>query len=331
MRRREFIGVLGGAAAWPVVARGQQPERIRRVGILMNGIATGEAPRSYVAALVEGLRQSGWVEGRNLRIDVRWNAGDAELSRIYGAQLIGLMPDVLVASSTTNLTAIQQATSTIPVVFLQVSDPVAQGFVASVAKPGGNLTGFSMYEFSIGGKWVGLLKEVAPALAWAGVMFNPDTSPQSKFFMRSIEAAAASLGVETVVVPVRATAGIEPAFESFARVPNGGLILTTDTFTFLREKLIVDLASRHRVPTISAREQFPKDGGLMFYGAEGDLLDKYRQAAGYVDRILSGVKPSDLPVEQANKYELIINLKTAKTLGLTVPQTLLATADEVIE
>ncbi len=333
MRRREFVALLGSAAmAWPLAARAQQPTGMRRVGILMNGTATGEAPQSYVAALVQGLRQLGWIEGQNLRIDVRWNAGDAELSRIYAAQLIGLMPDVIVASSTTNLTAIQQATSTIPVVFLQVSDPVAQGFVASVAKPGGNLTGFSIYEFSIGGKWLSLLKEVAPALARVGVMFNPDTSPQSKFFMRSIEGAAPSLGVETLIVPVRAPADIEPAFESFARLPNGGLILTTDTFTNLRQKPIVDLASRYRLPTISSQDRFPKDGGLMYYGASLDLLGKYRQAADYVDRILKGAKPADLPVQQqANKYALIINLNTAKALGLTVPLPLLGSADEVIE
>jgi len=332
MRRRAFITLLGGAAAaWPLAARAQQAERMRRIGILMNGTATGEAAQSYVAALVQSLRQLGWIEGQNLHVDVRWNAGDAALSRIYAAQLIGLMPDVIVASSTTNLTAIREATNTVPVVFLQVSDPVAQGFVASIAKPGGNLTGFSIYEFSIGGKWLGLLKEVVPALARVGTMFNPDTSPQSKFFLRAIEAAAPSLGLEVVVVPVRAPADIESAFESFVRAPNGGLILTTDTFTNLHQQQIVDLASRHRLPTISANDRFPRDGGLMYYGASLDLLEKYRQAAVYVDRILKGAKAGDLPVEQANKYGLIINLKTAKALGLTVPQTLLALADEVIE
>jgi putative ABC transport system substrate-binding protein len=304
---------------------------LRRIGILMNGTADAEAPQSYVAALLQGLREFGWVEGQNLRSDVRWNGGDAELSRIYAAQLIGQMPDVIVASSTTNLTAVRQATNTIPIIFLQVSDPVAQGFVASVAKPGGNLTGFSIYEFSIGGKWLSLLKEVAPALVRVGVMFNPDTSPQSKFFMRSIEAAAPSLGVETLIVPVRATADIEPVFESFARVPNGGLILTTDTFTNLRQQLIVTLANRHHLPTISSQDRFPKDGGLMYYGASLDLVGKYREAASYVDRILKGAKPGDLPVQQANKYALIINLNTAKALGLTVPLPLLGTADEVIE
>jgi putative ABC transport system substrate-binding protein len=246
LKRREFITLLGGAAAatWPLAARAQQPDRVRRIGVMMNGAATETAPQSYVATLVQTLRQLGWTEGQNLRVDVRWNAGDAALARTYAAQLIGLMPDVILASSTTNLTVIQQATSTVPVVFVPVSDPVEQGFVASLTKPGGNLTGFSMYEFSIGGKWVNLLKEIYPGLARVGVMFNPDTSPQSKFFMRSIEAAAPSLGVEAIVVPVRSTADIEAAFEGFGRAPNGGLILTTDTFTNLANAL-----ARHQRPT----------------------------------------------------------------------------------
>ena len=191
--RREFITLIGGAAAWPLAARAQQPDRMRRIGVLMSGAATATTSQSYVAMFVEALRQLGWTEGQNVRVDIRWNAGDAQLTRIYAAQLIGLMPDVILAATTANLEAIQQATSTVPVVFTQVSDPVAQGFVASVAKPGGNLTGFSAYEFSIGGKWLELLKEIAPGLARIGVMFNPDTSPQSKFFMRSIEAAAPTL------------------------------------------------------------------------------------------------------------------------------------------
>ena len=332
MKRREFITLLGGGAvAWPPAARGQQSDRVRRIGALMNGTATEARLQSYVAAFVQGLRQLGWNEGQNIRIDVRWNAGDADLARTYAAQLIGLMPDVILASSTTNLTVIQQATGTVPVVFVQVSDPVAQGFVASVAKPGGNLTGFSMYEFSIGSKWVDLLKAAAPGLARVAVMFNPDTSPQSKFFMRSVEAAAPSLGVQAIAVSVRATADIEPAVESFARQPNGGLILPTDTFIRLRGKLIADLAARHRLPAISAEGDFAKDGGLMYYSAAVNVPDQMRQAAGYVDRILKGAKPGDLPIQRADKYTLIINLKTAKALGLTIPLDLLGLADEVIE
>jgi putative ABC transport system substrate-binding protein len=304
---------------------------VRRVGVLMNGAATDTAPQSYVTTFVQALRQLGWVEGHNVRVDVRWNAGDAALARAYAAQLIGLMPDVIVTASTTNLTVIRQATSIVPTVFIQVSDPVEQGFVASVTKPGGNLTGFSMFEFSVGGKWVDLLKEVAPGLARVAVMFNPDTSPQSKFFMRAVEAAAPSLGVQATAVPVRTTADIEPAFESFSRQPNGGLILPTDTFTRMRQELIGELAVRHRLPSISAGQDFAKDGGLMYYGAIVNLPSQFRQAAGYVDRILKGEKPGDLPIQRADKYTLIINLKTAKALGLTVPLPLLGLADEVIE
>jgi len=273
----------------------------------------------------------GWIEGQNLRIDTRWSAGDAALARIYAAQLIGLTPEVILASSTTDLMVIQQATSTVPVVFIQVSDPVAQGFVTNVTRPGGNLTGFSMYEFAIGNKWLDLLKEIAPGLARAGVMFNPDTSPQSKFFMQSIEAAAPSLGVQASVIPVRATADIEPAFEHLARAPNGGLILPTDSFTNLRIELIADLAARHRLPSISAYDRFPKVGGLMYYGASINTLDQFQQAASYVDRILKGTKPGDLPIQRADKYTLVINLKVAKALGLTVPLPLAGLADEVIE
>jgi putative ABC transport system substrate-binding protein len=332
MKRREFMAGLGSAAAtWPLAARAQQPDRMRRIGVLMNGAATEAERQSWVAAFNQALRGLGWAEGQNIRVDIRWNAGDAQLARIYAAELIRLMPEVILASSTINLRVIQQATNTVPVVFVLVSDPVEQGFVASIAKPGGNLTGFSAYEFSIGGKWLDLLKEIAPNLARVAVMFNPDTSPQSKFFMRSIEAAAPSHGVQAIVVPIRTTADIEPAFESFARASNGGLILSSDTFTNLRQNLIVELAARHRLPSISANDTFPKDGGLMYYGVAINFLDQFRQAAGYVDRILKGAKPGDLPVQKGDKYSLVINLKTAKALGLTVPLPLLGLADEVIE
>jgi putative tryptophan/tyrosine transport system substrate-binding protein len=330
VNRREFIALLGGAAAWPLAVRAQ-PNPVRHIGVLMNGAATETATQSYVAAFVQALGQLGWTEGQNVRIDIRWSAGDAALARTYAAQLIGLRPDVIFASSTTNLIAVQQATNTVPVVFVQVSDPVEQGFVTNVTRPGGNLTGFSMFEFSVGGKWLDLLKEIAPSLSRVGVMFNPDTSPQSKFFMRSIEAAAPSHGVQAVVIPVRTTADIEPAFERFALEPNGGLILPTDSFTNLRHNLIVDLAARYRLPAISAYDRFPKEGGLMYYGAIVNLPDQFRQAATYVDRILKGAKAGDLPIQRADKYSLVINLKTAKALGLTVPLPLTGLADELIE
>ena len=331
MRRRRFIAGLGAVAAWPLAVGAQQPEGVRRVGVLMNTVATDTEFQSYVAVFIRGLRQSGWVEGQNLRVDVRWNAGNAGLSQTYAAQLIGLMPDVILVASTTNLTAIRQVTSTVPVVFVSVSDPVAQGFVASVRQPGGNITGFSRYGFSIGGKWLGLLKETAPGLARVAVMYNPDTSPQLKFFMYAIEAAAESLGVQVIAAPVRATADIEPALESFGRRPNGGLILTSDTFTNLRYSLIANLAGRYSLPSIASGSGFAKNGGLMSYGSNINLADEYRGAATYVDRILKGSKPGDLPVQATDRYTFAVNLKTAKALGLTVPPTLLATANEMFE
>jgi putative tryptophan/tyrosine transport system substrate-binding protein len=330
MRRRKFITLLGGAAAtWPLAARAQQGANIRRVGVLMNRAATEADGQSYLAAFKQGLRQLGWIEGQHLRIDVRWNAGDAGLARIYAAQLIGQMPDVILAASTTNLTVIRQATSAVPIVFVLVTDPVAQGFVPSMSRPGGNITGFTNNEFSVGGKWVDLLKEVSPTLSRMAVMFNPDTSPQAKFFMRAIESAAATLGVEVVTLAVRADADIEPALKSFASIPTGGLILPTDSFTALRHSMIAELATRLRVPSITSTQGFAHRGGLMTYGALA--LDQFHQAAGYVDRILKGERPGDLPVQGADRYKFIINLKTAKALGLSVPLPLLGLADEVIE
>jgi putative tryptophan/tyrosine transport system substrate-binding protein len=242
-----------------------------------------------------------------------------------------LMPDVILAASTTNLTAIRQATSAVSIVFVSVSDPVVQGFVTSVTQPGRNITGFSGYEFSVGGKWLSLLKQAAPGLARVAVMFNPDRSPQSNFFVQAVEAAGASLGVQAIAAPVRATADIELALESLARQPNGGLILTSDTFTILRGSLIANLAGRYRLPSIASGASFIENGGLMYYGTDIDLAGEYRQAAAYVDRILKGSKPGDLPVQTPNKYMFAINLKIAKALGLSIPEALLAAADGVIQ
>jgi putative tryptophan/tyrosine transport system substrate-binding protein len=297
----------------------------------MNGAATETALQSHITAFVQELQRLGWTEGVNLELSVRWNAGDAELSRLYAGQLIGLTPDVLIASSTTNLIAVRQGTVTIPVVFLSVSDPVAQGFVSDITKPGGNLTGFGMYEFSVGGKWLGLLKEIAPGLARVGVMFNPETSPQAKFFLRAIEASAPVLGVQVSTLSLHATSDITAAIEEFSRQPNAGLIVPTDSFTRLRWPLMADLAIKHRLPTIGPEEGFCKDGGLMSYTASIDLDDQFRQAAGYVNRILKGEKPGDLPIQMATKYNLTINFKVAKELGIDVPPGLSARADQVIE
>jgi putative tryptophan/tyrosine transport system substrate-binding protein len=334
MLRREFIAGLCGAgassaAAWPLAARAQQPDRMRRIGVLMDGTET--QTQSRLAAFVEGLRQLGWTEGQNLRMDVRWNNGDAGLAPTYAAQLIELMPDLILAGSTVNLTAIRQATSIVPVVFVQVADPVAEGFVASVRRPGGNLTGFSFLEFSLGSKWLDLLKQIVPGLARVVVMYNPDTAPQSKLFLPVIDAAAPPLGVQVIAAPVLTTADIEPALASFAGAPNGGLILLGSSFMELHHTLIADPASRYRLPSIGSGPNFAKDGGLMDYGPNPDLVSQFRQAATYVDRILKGEKPSDLPIQAPVKYTFVINLKTAKALGLTIPETLLATADEVIQ
>ncbi len=297
----------------------------------MNFAATESEPQSYVAAFMQSLRQAGWIEGQNIHVEIRWNAGDAQLAKIYAAQIVGIQPDAILAASTTNLNLVRQATTTVPIVFAMVSDPVAQGFVASLTRPGSNITGFSLYEFAIGGKWLDLLKEASPGLTRVGVVFNPDTAPQTRFFMRSIETAAAKLGVQALTLPVRKTEEIEPALEAFARQPGGGLILPTDSFTRLHQQFIADVAIRHRLPAISQGGDFAKDGGLMVYNANVNLNDHFRQAAGYIDRILKGTKPGDLPVQQAAKYRLVINLKTAKALGLTIPLPLTGLADEVIE
>jgi putative ABC transport system substrate-binding protein len=331
MRRRRFIAGLGATAAWPLAARAQQLGGARRVGVLMNAAATDTEFQSYVAVFIQGLRQLGWVEGQNLHVDVRWNAGNVGLSQTYAAQLIGLMPDAILVASTTNLTAVWQATNTVPVVFVSVSDPVAQGFVASVRQPGGNITGFSRYEFSVGGKWLGLLNELASGLSRVAVMFNPGTSPQLKFFMQAIEAAAASRGLTVIAAPVRATGDIEPILERFGRQPDGGLILTSDTFTNMRYSLIAKLASRYNLPSIASGVSFAKNGGLMSYGSDINLADEYRRAASYINRILKGSTPGDLPVQATDHYTFAVNIKTAKTLGLIVPQPILLRADEVIE
>jgi putative ABC transport system substrate-binding protein len=333
MNRREFITVVGGAAAWPLAARAQQRERMRRVGVLMNGAASDAFAKLQMKAFTEALSMAGWIEGKNISIEARYNAADIGLARIFAAQLIGLMPDVIFAASTANLAVVREVTNTVPVVFASVSDPVEQGFVASLAKPGGNITGFTAYEFSIGGKWLELLKQTAPDLTRIAVMFNPDTSPQSNFFLRSISAAASALGIAVTTTPIRASADIEPAIANFARQPNGGLILPTDSFMIPRYKLAADTATHHRLPSLGTRREYVvEDGGLMFYGTSREsTIGVYGRAANYVDRILRGEKPADLPVQNPTKYELLINLKTAKALGLTVPPTLRALADEVIE
>jgi putative ABC transport system substrate-binding protein len=331
MRRREFITLLGGAAAvWPVAARTQQTERVRRVGVFVN-LAEGdrEGQRS-IEALQNGLRELGWIEGRNIHVDYRWSPG-ADTSRIRASavDLVASKPDLILASATEGLAAFSDATRTIPIVFVSVSDPVGQGFVSNLARPGGNITGFTAFEFSMGGKWIEILKEIAPKIARVAVLFNPKTAPYFASFLRSIETGAVSVGLPWVGVPVNEVVEIEPAITAFAREADGGLICPSDSFTSVHRKTIIPLAMSHRLPTIYTWREFATDGGLVTYGI--DRVDLYRRAAPYVDRILRGAHPGDLPIQQPTKFELVINLKTAKALGLDVPLHLQQHADEAIE
>jgi putative ABC transport system substrate-binding protein len=331
IRRREFITLVSGSAlARPLVAAAQGAQ-LPHVRVLFNAAATETEYQGYLAAFVQELRRLGWIEGQNLRIDVRWNAGDVGLSRIYAAQLIGLMPEVIVTSSTINLTTVRQATNTIPIVFVEVADPVTQGFVPNMRQPGGNITGFSFIEFSLAGKWLNLLKEIAPDLKRIGVIYNPPTLPYFKFYSPVLDAAAPSLGVQVIALPVLTDTDIEPAIMQFARGPNAGLLVLGDSFSRLHQKEIADLAGQHRLPSIGGTMNFAKDGGLIQYGPRSGLEGQFGQAATYVDRILRGAKPGDLPVQAPTKYELVINAKTAKALGLTVSNQLQLLADEVLE
>ena len=330
MRRRDFITLGGAVAAWPLAARAQQSDRVRRVGVLVSAAATEVEYQGNLAAFVQEMRRLGWSEGQNLRLDVRWNAGDAVLSHTYAAELIGLMPDAILSGSTVSLAALQQATKTIPIVFVSVADPLTQGFVSNMRQPGGNLTGFSLVEFSLGGKWLNLLKGVAPGLKRIAVMFNPGTAPFFKFYAPVFDSTAGPLGVQVVTLPILTESDIEPALSEFAREPNGGLVLVGDSFTRLHHKEIADLAGRYRLPSI-APIGLAVAGGLMDYGPSFDLARHYAQAATYVDLILKGAKPGDLPVQTPTNYKLVLNLKTAKTLGLMIPDGLVLAADQVIE
>ena len=329
MRRRAFIPLLGGAvAAWPLAARAQQGERMPRVGVLIPVGTDDPEAQARVAAFVQGLRELGWIDGRNVRIDTRWGAGDPEQARQYAAELVALMPDVILAAGGGAMAPLQQATRTVPIVFTQVPDPVGAGFVGSLARPGGNVTGFALFEFGISVKWLELLREIGPRLARAAVLRDPAT-PAGLGQLGAIQGVAPSFGVELSLVDVRNAPEIERIVTAFARQPNGGLIVLSSPTAIVHRDLIISLAARHRLPAIYPARFFVTGGGLISYGP--DTIDPHRRAAGYVDRILKGEKPADLPVQAPTKYELVINLKTAKALGLAVPPTLLARADEVIE
>jgi putative ABC transport system substrate-binding protein len=328
MRRRDFLGVVGGAAvALPLAARAQQPERVRHIGML-NALGSDDPEaQARIAVFEQTLRQLGWVVGRNLKIEVRQLGGDADRLRSYVAEMIALAPDVILTIGSVAVAPLQQATRTIPIVFVNAPDPVGAGFVQSMAQPGGNITGFSNFEYSMSGKWAELLKHIAPNVTRALVLRDP-TSAAGIGQFAAVRSVAQSLGVELTPVNVRDSDEIERNVAAFARSGNGGMIVTSGG-TGARRELIISLASRHKLPTVYPYRYYAVDGGLVTYGP--NTLDPVRRAAGYVDRILKGEKPANMPVQSPTKYELIVNLKTARTLGLTIPESLLATADEVIE
>ena len=329
MRRREFITLLGGAAAtWPLAARGQQGERVRRIGVLINMAADDPEGHARITAFAQGLQEAGWTTGRNVRIDYRWGGGGADAMAKYAAELVALAPDVILAATSSSVAPLQRITRTIPIVFVQVIDPVSAGFVASLARPGGNATGFTIIEYGFSGKWLELLKEVAPRITRVAVIRDP-TGLAQMGQMGAIQSVAPSLGVELRPVEARDAGEIERAVTAFARSGNGGLIVLSGNSSLAHRELIVTLAARERLPAVYADRVFVARGGLMSY--DTNRIEQYRRAVGYVDRVLKGENPADLPVQAPTKYELVINLKAAKALGLDVPPTLLARADEVIE
>jgi putative tryptophan/tyrosine transport system substrate-binding protein len=329
LKRRDFITVLGGAATWPLAARAQQPAGIRRVGVLMNLSENDLEAQRLVTAFREGLAQLGWVDGGNLRMDYRWASGDVGRIRAFAKELVELSPDIIVGYATPSVVALQQETRSVPIVFLSVTDPVGQGLVASLAHPGGNITGFAVFEFSLGTKWMEALKQIVPGLRRVTTIFNPKTAPYYPLYLRAIEKAASSFAVEPIVIEVHDDAEIERAISTLAREPDGGLIVLPDSFNMVHRRTIIALVERYRLPAMYYFPLFATDGGLISYGP--DEIDMFRRTAGYVDRILKGAKAGDLPIQQPTKFETVINLKTARALGLDVPPTLLARADEVIE
>jgi putative ABC transport system substrate-binding protein len=327
MRRREFVTLLGGAVAWPLATRAEQPAGMRHIGLLM-GLAKDEESSRRLAAFRLGLRELGWKENENVQIEERWGVADMGLIRRYAAELVDLRPDVIVVEAARTAPVVQQATRTIPIVFVGLSDPIAQGLVESLAHPGGNITGFTLFEWSIMGKLLEALKQFAPGITHVAAPFNPD-NPSAALHGRAFEAAAATLAIQPIKAPVHDGAEIERVIETLAGEPNSGLLLLPDLTTIIHRDLIIRLAAKYRLPAIYSYKIFASDGGLMSYGV--DIVELFRRSASYVNRILRGEKPGDLPVQQPVKFELVINLKTAKALGLEISPMLLARADEVIE
>jgi putative ABC transport system substrate-binding protein len=329
MRRREFVKFAGSAAiSWPFMARAQRPERLRRIGVLMNQAADDQELQARVAAFVQALEALGWADGRNVQIEFRWAGGDSSRIHKYAAELVALAPDVILTTGGFGVAPLQRETTSIPIVFVSVADPVGSGFVSSLARPGGNTTGFANFEYSISAKWLELLKQIAPQITRAAVIRDASV-PAGTGLLGALQAVAPSLGIELRPIGPRDPGEIETAVAAFARGPNGGLIATPGAAVLAHRQLIIELAARHRLPTIYPYRFFVTEGGLISYGP--NTIDQYRRAASYVDRILKGEKPYNLPVQTPTKFELVINMKTAQALGLSVPQPLLARADEVIE
>jgi putative ABC transport system substrate-binding protein len=329
VKRRTFIAGLGSAAAWPGVARTQQGDRVRRIGVLMGLDENDPMRKTFISAFTQALADLGWTDGRNVRIDARWGGGDVNRIRTLAQELVGLQPDIILTGGVVASVALQRETRTIPIVFANAPDPVASGIVARLDRPSGNITGFATFEASLGGKYLQLLSEVAPRVKRAAIMFNPDTSPAASLYMPSLETAARSLKVELITAPVHSDGEIETAIIALGREPGGGLVVIPDTFVVAHRTLIISAAARNSVPAVYWGADFARYGGLLSYGV--DRVDNFRRAANYVDRILGGAKPADLPIQFPTKYEMVVNLKTAKALGLTVPQSILLRADEVIE
>ncbi len=330
MKRRELIALLASiAAAWPLRARAQQGGRMRRIGVLMYTAESDDEGQSGLAAFREELGKVGWTEGRNIKIDTRWAAADIDSMKRFAKELVELQPDLILTSSTPATGAMLQQTRAVPIIFVLVADPVGSGYVASLPRPGGNVTGFAPIVASLGGKWVELLKEVAPRLARIALLFNPPTATFIEGFLNPFKTAAASLGMEAIIAPVHDMPEVESLVTTQAREPNGGLVVIPDAFTISHRAAITSLAARYHLPAIYWSRSFAELGGLITYGPF--IIDEYRRAASYADRILKAEKPADLPVQAPTRYELVINLKTAKALGLSIPQSLLTTADEVIE
>jgi putative ABC transport system substrate-binding protein len=328
IHRRDFITLLGGAAAWPLAARAQQGDRVRRIGVLNSGDENDPLGKSEVSAFTQALAGLGWTDGRNVRIDLRWGGGDASRMRALAQELVGLQPDIILTGGNSATIALQRATRTIPIVFVSGADPVTTGIVPRLNQPGGNITGFATNEASLGGKWLELLSEIAPRLRRAAIMFNPDTPPASTY-MPALEAAARSLKVEPIIAPVHSDAEIEAAIIALGREPGGGLVAIPDAFTNAHRAPIILAAARSNVPAVFWLSNFAREGGLLSYGP--DFVDTYRQAATYVDRMLRGARPGDLPVQFPTKFEMAVNLKTAKALGLNMSREFLLLADEIIE